>query len=91
MMLKNFLQEKVSAWQIPKKIPPPFWLMTPRKIFCRQNLPPAGKIKAGNQRQDQLDKAAGSASDLKIFRRYFHGGCKNSCSAVQNRVTSESS
>jgi len=23
-----------------------------------------------------LDKAAGSASDLKIFRRYFNGGCK---------------
>ena len=32
--------------------------------------PPAGKIKKGNQRRDQLDASAGQSPDFEIFRQY---------------------
>ena len=53
-----------------------FLAIEPPEDILQAMIRPAGKIKAGNQRPDKLDKAAGSASDLKVFWRYFNRGYK---------------
>ncbi len=49
-----------------------FLAIEPSEDVLQAIVAPAGKTEAGNQRPDQLDKAAGTASDVEIFWRYFN-------------------